>query len=153
MSKRQRRRVAKRRNMHVEHVKRRTVLSPRLPIALAAVAVPAVAAPAAQATPGAHHLNAAALGGTGSLAHHSSLAGIGTIHERSTLGTRRSHRAMTGSFAGLSRSGATEAASGRIQRWRWRRRRGLTWTSSACQWSRGHRGSDPRIQLIRCGFS
>ena len=63
MSKRQRRRVAKRRNMHVEHVKRRSVLDPRLPIALAAVAVPAVAAPAAQASTGAHHMDAAALRG------------------------------------------------------------------------------------------
>lgn len=42
MSKHQRRRVAKRRNMHAEHVKRRTLLDPRLPIALAVVAAPAV---------------------------------------------------------------------------------------------------------------
>src|SRR5438105_5022754 len=111
MSKRQRRRVAKRRNMHLEHVKRRTVLDPRLPIALAVVAAPAVAAPAAQASRGAHHLDAAALGDAGALAHHSSLAGIGTIDERSAVRTRRVHRPMTGSFAGLSRSRAVEAAS------------------------------------------
>ncbi|MGN6871946.1 MAG: hypothetical protein ACTHMY_26445, partial [Solirubrobacteraceae bacterium] len=112
MSKRQRRRVAKRRDMHTEHVKRRSVLNSKLPIALAAVAAPAVAAPAAQASPRAHHLDATALGGAGALVHHSSLAGIGTLHERSALGTHAVHRPMTGSFAGLSRSGATAAASG-----------------------------------------
>ena len=41
MSKRQRRRVIKRRSMHVDHVKRRGALDPRLPIALAAVAATA----------------------------------------------------------------------------------------------------------------
>ncbi len=67
MSKRQRRRVTKRRSMHVEHVKRRSVLDPRLPIALAVVAAPAAVAPAAQASPATHHLDAAALGSTGAL--------------------------------------------------------------------------------------
>ena len=56
MSKRQRRRVSKRRIIHMEQVKRRGVLDPRWPIALAAMAAPAVAAPAAQAAPQVHHL-------------------------------------------------------------------------------------------------
>ena len=111
MSKRQRRRVVKRRNMHVENVKRRSVLDPRLPIALAVVAAPAVAAPAAQASTGTHHLDAAALGGAGALVHHSSLASIGTVRERSAVAVHRVHRPMTGSFAGLSSSRAVEDAA------------------------------------------
>ena len=46
MSKRQRRRVNKRRTSHMEQVKHRAGLVPRLSIAVAAVAVPAIAAPA-----------------------------------------------------------------------------------------------------------
>jgi hypothetical protein len=68
MSKCQRRRVSKRRIMHTEHVKRRGVLDPRLPIALAAVAAPTVvaqAAQAAQAAPRAHHLDGSALSAGG----------------------------------------------------------------------------------------
>ena len=51
MSKRQRRRVTDRRNIHMQRTRRRTAV----PLAVAAVAAPAVAAPAAQAAPQALH--------------------------------------------------------------------------------------------------
>jgi hypothetical protein len=94
MSKRQRRRVSKRRTMHMEHVKRRGVFDPRLPIALAAVVGPAVAAPAAHAALRAHHLEGSALtvGRLGVPVHGHHL-----------------HRLTGSSFTGLGQAGAAAA--------------------------------------------
>lgn len=66
MSKRQRRRVSKRRAVHMDHVKQPAGLVRRLSIAVAAaVAGPAIAAPAAQAAPRAHHFDGSAIRAVG----------------------------------------------------------------------------------------
>ena len=70
MSKRQRRRVNERRSVHMQHSKRRTVL----PLAVAAVAAPAVAAPVAQAAPRVLRLDGTVLKAGSRHANHDALA-------------------------------------------------------------------------------
>ena len=100
VSKRQRRRTAKRRNVHVEQVKRRGVLDARLPIALAAVAAPAVAAPAALAAAG--HQGAAPA--SRAAEHH--VAGASFTR----LNAGRRARTLPGSFAGVAGTRALQTA-------------------------------------------
>lgn len=105
MSRRQRRRVNKRRIVHMQHVKGRGVLDPRLPIALAALAGPAVVAPAAEAAPRVHHIEASALNSFHLSNFH--LLGVRARHGRIV----RVHRLSSASFAGLTTSGAPAAPS------------------------------------------
>ncbi|MFZ0381007.1 MAG: hypothetical protein WAL38_24490, partial [Solirubrobacteraceae bacterium] len=100
MSKRQRRRVSKRRTVHMEQVKHRAVLVPRLSIALAAVAAPAVVAPAAQAAPRVHHFEGSAL------------KAVGFDMLKAPSGRApHVHRLATASFAGLAQTGSAAAPS------------------------------------------
>ena len=98
MSKRQRRRVNKRRTIHMEQVKHRAGLVPRLSIAVAAVAVPAIAPPAAQAAPRAHHFEGSALRAVGF-----------DVLKAPTGRAHRAHRLSDASFTGLAVTGAAAA--------------------------------------------
>ena len=126
MSKRQRRRVSKRRTVHMEQVKHRAVLVPRLSIALAAVAAPAVVAPAAQAAPRVHYFEGSAL------------KAVGFDMLKAPSGRApHVHRLATASFAGLAQTGSAAAPSAptpaprrRPSPRRSRRRRGHRTTSA-----------------------
>ncbi len=84
----------------MEQVKHRAVLVPRLSIALAAVAAPAVVAPAAQAAPRVHYFEGSAL------------KAVGFDMLKAPSGRApHVHRLATASFAGLAQTRSAAAPS------------------------------------------
>ena len=145
MSKRQRRRVNKRRTIHMEQVKHRAGLVPRLSIAVAAVAVPAIAPPAAQAAPRAHHFEGSALRAVGF-----------DVLKAPTGRAHRAHRLSDASFTGLAVTGAAAAPAPapasrtHVSRRRRRHRRGAPSRRTSPGSSRPER-ADPQHNLTHHG--